>query len=538
MLERIRHAADSIVFRIILFLIIIAFAIWGIKDVVGLNNNFDLVTFRDADPITVDDFVKAKSEEIRRLQRVSGIILSDEEIKKYGVNQMVLDRLVSSRLLDYVVKEYSLDFSEDVIASFIKQMPTFKDADGNFDVNLFKDNVKHSGLTEDEYASDVKQRLTQNMLINAFISSNYVPGTLTQSIIDFMSEERVVDVAYIDTSVRNKNIAIPTPTEQQLQEFYNAHTEIFTLPEKRSVSYILITPDNVKKFAQISNEDVKNFFNENPEEFGKAKFHQVEAKIKQTLIQSRTDELLMELAKNLEDEVAGGSTLNEIASKFGLEAHSVQNVTLASLLKTQTLSGVAESIFSMQQSEVSYPMDIPDTHSIVVTEVTQITPSTLEPFDDIKTNIAQKWRDEEYMNINIKLAQDLITTLSTTDFAHEVTKAGLTLKQNVILKRSELQRYNQYPPEMLVTIFDTKLRDDTNTQHEQMVKQIFSSGHKIFITKIKAAQYNQDTAKDITKNSRNNIVQKIDESMFLEIMEYIRNKEDVKIDKNAQILSE
>ena len=98
MLDKIRKAADNLIFRLILLVIVVAFGIWGVKDMLGTGNNFSVVTFKNADPIKYDDFWKAKMMLIKRLQAMNNVVLSEDDIKQYRIDEEVINQLVTQRL--------------------------------------------------------------------------------------------------------------------------------------------------------------------------------------------------------------------------------------------------------------------------------------------------------------------------------------------------------------------------------------------------------------------------------------------------------
>lgn len=524
MLQVIRKAADSIPFRVVLFFIVIAFAVWGLKDNINSSGGKAVVTFKSIKPIELEEFNQQKAQELSRIQRVSETVLSEEEIQQYGINQMVLDRLVTNRLLDKAVQNYNLDFNDQVIASFIRQMPSFQNSKQEFDLEIFKAAIHRSGMTEAEYSNDIKQRLTQNVFINSFISSYIVPHTLVDNIVNFMSEERVVDLAYIEVN-DSKLSTIKNPTDDELTEFYNANTELFVTPEKRSIDYAIIGSDVVKQYVKITKDDITAFYQENKEEFANIPLNKAEAQIKELLTKQATENLMIELAKNLEDEVAGGSTLQEIGEKFALKINTISDSTIEHLMQHKDLANVASTVFSLGQGEVSYPLEL-SPQTMVVLEMKQITPSVAQEITTIKPLLIKKWKEQICFDNYMKVMQNFVSSTSSSDFITQAQSLGLSVKNNQNIKRSKLSEETSLPPEMLVEIFDTKLAD---TETGQVLPKAYSQNNTIWAVKIDKAYNNKTTAQNIKKTSQDNIINKIRESIFIDIIEHLKNQENVMI---------
>lgn len=527
MLNSIRKAADNVIFKFVLGFMVIAFIIWGIGDVLRGRNNFDLVTFKTAEAISEAEFVKAKQEEITRLQSMSGTHLSEEDIKRYGINNIVLDRLVSNRLLKQFVKQYDLDFSEQTLADFIKKLPNFQDDKGRFDLRIFEAAFKHSGLSENEYSAKIKESLTQNLLLDLFVASSYIPKALVQNIADYMAEERIIDVVSISLN-STKYAQASSPTKEQLENFYKENIDLFTLAEKRKLNYVVISEETVRKSITVTQEEMQQFFEDNKEEFGEnASFAKLKKQVEAALIQRKAEALLIELAKNLEDEVAGGTSLKEIAEKFELKLVAVPACTADSLVANKVIGALVDTIFGMQDGELSYPLELPEPRTMALVEVQSITPAVVQDLPSVKEDVSKAWLANSLKSLNMKILQDFASNVSPQDFKAEANKLGLTLSSDVALKRSELASGRQWPPEMLIQIFNAK---------PGVILPLYASETQAFVTLLKKANLNSVESKRILKESGENIAGKVKQSLVQETLNHLRNKEDVKISQKDPVL--
>jgi hypothetical protein len=246
----------------------------------------------------------------------------------------------------------------------------------------------------------------------------------------------------------------------------------------------------------------------------------------------------MELVKNLEDEVASGSTLREISDKFDLKLVSRPKVSMEDIERDDMLSPLKSQIFGMEQSEVSYPIEIPNSQNIAIVEISAITPSKPEDFEENQRVIAAKWQESEKANLAIKLMQEVLSK-APSEFESESRKNNFNISQNVRLERAKLYQNEQYPSEMLLSIFETKIRDNQNsTQNPVIISNIFRKGAKLFIAKVIKAELNKDISKKIESTASENIIQKIDTSLFTEVMGYLRDKEHVRIDDDSVVFKE
>lgn len=514
MLNDIRKTADNIVFRMILGIIVLAFCIWGVKDMLGSGRNFTLVSFKNAASIKNDEFLMAQYKEVMQIQKANNITLSEEQIREYGVNNMVLNHLITQRLIGVLVKNYDIDFSRKTLSSMIRHMPGFQDKDGKFDISIFESYLASSGMNQEEYLNDVKKKLSQSVLLKEFVESYYVPKVVTNNIIDFLSEERVVDIAYIDLS-SEKYATLSDPKDGEIEDFYKANSESFAVPEKRSISYVTIDIDKVKHLAKVTDAEVKIFFDENKDEVKNI------TKAKEILLAKKSEELMLELVKNLEDEIAGGSSIDEIAHKFDLKLMKILDVTMLDLLEKSDIGFLAQNIFAMEDGEVSYPLELEGATRLAIVSVDKIMQQFVPPLSDIKNDVVNAWKKDQYRILNLKIMEKFIENARLEDFKSIAAEMNLSFNGNVNIKRTEIEGNNSFSPEMLTGIFKSKKNN---------IIGLYQDDVKCYAVLIKSVNHNAVTKRAIEKDSMGRIAEKLKEGVIEELLLYIKQIENPEVD--------
>lgn len=524
MLDKIRKASDNFAFRTILLFIVIAFGVWGVKDMLGAGNNFSVVTFKNASPIKYDEFHKARMIAIRQLQTMSNIVLSEEDIKQYGIDDNVMTSLISKRLAEQLVQDYDIDFSDSLLASMIKQSPSFQGKDGKFDRALFKATAGHLGLTEDQYITEIKKDQAQRMLLNILVSTYYIPKAIESNIVDFLAEERIIDVVSIDLN-STKYVVLENPTKNQLEKFYKSNPELFTLPEKRDVDYIIINEHNVKKLVSITQEDIKQFFEENKEELGANNLNAVKDKIVKTLQERRISELVSELVQNIQDEISAGNSIHEIANKFEFKVNSLKNVTASQLVERPEIGSLVDTIFRADEDDVSYPVELSDPQNVAIFCVQKIFPSRVQDLSEVNGGLLRQWQVSEYNLRNLRVMEDFVTKASAEDFINKATEMKLALRHNIRIRRADIEQSVQFSPDMLADVFVSPIGK---------VSGIYNDGDKVLAMVVRKISHSEATKKHIVKNDSKKIVADLKRAVIDELLFYLNKKENTK--RNAKFL--
>lgn len=132
MLDSLRSAAQSWIAKLLLGLLVLSFAIWGISDVFrgGMAGNAAL-TAGDSE-VSATDYRFAYEQQLMRLSQQFRQRLTREQAKAIGVENQVLAQLAAGVVLDEAARNMQLGLSQDAIARLTAEDPAFHDAGGNF----------------------------------------------------------------------------------------------------------------------------------------------------------------------------------------------------------------------------------------------------------------------------------------------------------------------------------------------------------------------------------------------------------------------
>jgi len=520
MLNNIRKTADSFVMRVLFAMIAFAFIGFGIKDVLNGKISSNVVTFSHAKNISQEDFLRAKSLEINAMSKQLGMSLTEEEIAQLNIDNRILKRLIYDNILDYLVSYYDFDLSDNTVNILVKDSPVFKNDQGVFDIKIFKTYFRNSYVDEEKYLLNFKEKALKNIFAGIFIDSFYVPKAMTDNIINYMAEKRTVELVQMNLQNKPKDLQIPTPSDQQLKDFYQNNKASFKIPEKRSFSYVKITTENLQKKIQITQEELLEFYNDNKEEFGGQSFEAVQKQLREQLEAQKLDIVNMELAKNLEDETAAGSSLVEIAEKYELPIHNINNVSYAELIENKIIAENADSIFELSEGELSYPIEAEDKSYLVLVELKSVQPAKIPEFVNIKEQVSETWIKQYIADLNIKIMKDLAKE-NKLDPENKISGVKISKKSYI---RSEMESDQTLTPEILLSIFSTKI--GTNTP-------VFQVGDKLYFVHINSTNIDELSAKNIKANAEKSISNTIKNSIIDELINYTIKQNDMKIRANS-----
>ena len=156
-------------------------------------------------------------------------------------------------------------------------------------------------------------------------------------------------------------------------------------------------------------------------------FEGAKAGIEKALVKERASSLILDLHDKVEDLLASGATLAEIADKLKLSYQSVDQINREGRKPDGTLVTLPQqtelltAVFATDAGVENDPIDAQD-NGVVWYEVLGVEPEQLKPFDKIKDEVAKDWRSDEARAKAAKHAQDLVNSLSGGKTLEDIAK--------------------------------------------------------------------------------------------------------------------
>ncbi|PCJ27577.1 MAG: hypothetical protein COA94_03795 [Rickettsiales bacterium] len=522
MLDKIRKGSDSLLVRVLLAIIAFSFVGGGAAVFMGGNSQGDVISFSDTKSISMEDFQAARTREIDALQRQNGINLTDENIEELGINSSILRKLINDSMIKYLARYYDFDISDEKIIDFVKMTPFFKDKNGEFDRAAFKA-AFNSPRKEEEYLASIHKHLVTSTLVEVFMSSFNPPKIMTENMVDYMAETRIVDLLSINLGSKPAGYKAPNLSDEQLEDFYKKNQDQFVVPELRSFDYIKVDRKFLSKKLKISAKELRKYFNENKEEFSSKHYAKVKKEVKELVSKAKLDELSSELVKNLEEDASGGFTLKEIAKKYALKVKNVRGKSFDELSsgKVKDHAELVDNIFEMSEGEVSSPIERSDNNEILMVALNSIAAQRQQEFVEVRKEIKKFLLKRELAFANVKKLEAIQKTYSPKKINRKKLKSNsITTLVNKSLTRADLPLEKKLPANLLKGIFGAQ---------KNTVTALVGDGKKVYFAYVKKVTRSNAKAKKIRKTSSSHFADTIKEGLFNELIVFMTKKNKMKI---------
>lgn len=242
MLNTLRQGAKGWVSKILMGLLVLSFAVWGVGGFEGYGAG-TLATV-GGEEVTVEDYARLY-DQAQRLAQQSG--------QRVNADQ-VLGQLLLGAALDDEANRYGLGISDDRVAAEIAKSPEFHDASGAFDRERFNVLLLNARMDPDAYIEEVRRGLVRSQFAGSIDAGLQVPQPMVEALYRLRNEERTISYVVVDETAIEP---VGEPTEAELQAYFEDNKSRYRAPEYRQLALITLDADTLADPAAVTEDEVQ-----------------------------------------------------------------------------------------------------------------------------------------------------------------------------------------------------------------------------------------------------------------------------------------
>jgi len=254
MLSATRAFAKSWVAAVLIGLLIISFAVFGINDVFK-GNLGDAVISVGSRKVTSPDFKREFDSYKSRMEQQMGQPITLEVAAENGLDRQVLSGVATREAFAEMLSKAGIRPSDSLIVAQINKIPAFFDqVSGRFDKTSYAQRLSENGLTPEKFEQVMRDELAEQQLANALVNGLRVPRAYTALAAIYALENR--SLAYF--TVDPQSVAQPAlPTDAQLTAFMRENAAQLTRPEFRVITVARFSPTVTAANLAIDEAELK-----------------------------------------------------------------------------------------------------------------------------------------------------------------------------------------------------------------------------------------------------------------------------------------
>ncbi len=257
MLNFLRNAAKTWVFKGLFALLVVSFAIWGIGDV-SIGGAGNRVATVGDEEISVEDYALALQREIQSLSRQLGRRITMEEAEAAGVPQNLLGRLARDAALNGEAARLGISAPDAAVRKAILSSPSFQGMDGSFDKQQYEFVLQQLGFDVTRFENDMRRALAREIIARGIGGAARAMPGYAETQLAHRLEQRELTILPIPAAALDGQAA--APDEATLRAWFRERADAYVAPERRDVSYIALDPASMIDQVEISEDDLRDAY--------------------------------------------------------------------------------------------------------------------------------------------------------------------------------------------------------------------------------------------------------------------------------------
>jgi peptidyl-prolyl cis-trans isomerase D len=402
MLQNIRDRATGVFAYVILFLISIPFALWGIQSYFE-GGGKSLAAEVNGEEIPLRVYQNAFQQQKQRLnQMFSGRIpeglINDDMLRSQAIESLILETVLRQEL-----HASGYRVSDKALLSEIEEMEVFQN-NGRFDPQLYNRLLDRQRISKTGFEQQMRDSLLQAQFQEGIVNSALVLRGEVEDYQRLLGQKRDFDYVTIRA---DEFRAQSSPDEAAIQQYYDDHLNEFLTDERVRVAYVDLNIDEVAQSIPVDEEQAALYYDDQQSIYQTPERRQL-SHILFKVEGQRTEQEAMAMATTVQQQIKAGASFEELA-----RAQSEDNFTskrggdLGEVQRGEMGTAFDQTAFTLPQGQASNPVRTERGVELILVQA--IVPSQQQSFEEVRDQIISEMRQQEAERRFLDLTEKLGT---------------------------------------------------------------------------------------------------------------------------------
>ena len=371
----------------------------------NLSGNIKTIGKIGETEITVNQYVRALQTEMRNTSQQFGQQLTLQQLQAFGIQQQVLARLVTDKLLENEASKLSLSVDDKTVRDNIVSLNVFKGPDGNFNQAAYNFALENAGYTSTEFEEEIRAETARNILSQSILSGNMTNKLQAEILASYLLEERSFNIQILKPE--NISFTVKDPSDEQLESFLEINVDDYTVPESKAITYAVLQPEMLIDIVESDDSILEKIYDEKKQEYNKPEQRTVERL--SFLNMDEANSVMAEVTKSLTD-----------FDKLLLDRNlSDEDVLYGTFTEEQLLEG-KKQVFAGNVGEVVGPVETD--LGPVIFRIREIIPAKTTSFEEVKPELDKEYKLSEAIKLIDERIEDSQNLLAAGGTLEELNK--------------------------------------------------------------------------------------------------------------------
>ena len=462
MLDKFRSYAQTKAAQVILALVLIPFALFGIDSYLNqAGNNLSIAK--------VDGYKIALPEYNRAIENVRNRIMSEGKkvdpamFDSFEFKESVVDGLITKQLINNDIKKSQFKITDQQLSQYIIGMPDFQ-KDGKFSQELYDKVLQNNQLNPKKFEESIRNDLLIQQVRDGLQKLTFIPPNNLTETLKATSQQREVTVAEFKTK---EYMAKANISEKDMQAFYDQNKSKFLAPEQVKAEFVVFSLTSILPSITVSEDEVKAFYKTNADKYQNQQQREAShiliaasknaAPAEKAKAKAKAEDVLGQIKKNPKQ-------FEELATKYSQDPESAKKGgDLGAFGRGMMVKPFDDAVFSMKVNEISGIVESDFGYHII--KLTRVIGEG-GGFDAIKTQIKAELIYQKAQDKYAALAEDFSNKVYEQSSSLDVVskKFNLPIQKTDWISQNESDKFFKNEALMNALYSKESIKDRRNTE--------------------------------------------------------------------------
>lgn len=466
MLIEIRDRASSLVAYVIIGLLILSFALWGIQEYFGAGGAPAAAAVNDVE-ITVPEFSNRFQEYRQQLRSSLGRTYEQQFPDEGILKQQVIEGMVDMEILRQEVTEAGFRISDTSLVRKIQQVPQFR-KDGEFDPELYTRLLQAQRYDKARFEAEFREQEKLEQFELSLASSSFMTQADLQRFQQLSGQSR--DFSYALVQVDPDSIEV---SDQEVDDYYAENQVQFQTPEQVRLAYVEVAEEALFDQIRVTEDEALSIYQDQPERFMTSELRRARHILVRVPEQAAGNPAEWDRAREQANEYVRqlrvGTSFEKIARLYSQDTLSAGKGGDLGFIAPGDLASDAleKALFGLDVGAYSQP--VRTDQGIQIVQLVEVQEPEQQPFAEVRENIVNERKGklaqarfieiaDELANLVVEQPDELTDAAET--FGLEIRETGwLTSSATTGIFANSRVRLTAFTPEILEEGLNSELME-------------------------------------------------------------------------------
>lgn len=429
MLETIRKHAQGWLAKVILALIAITFALFGVDSYMKNDSGGGSIAEVGDVGISSEELAREIQAQSGRMREALGPAFDPAVTETADFRKQVLDSLIERKALLQDAQKLKFFAPDAYVASLVAQIPAFQQ-DGKFSRARYEAVLRQNSRTAAQFENELRQSFMLETMTSPVSLAAFPSSASLAQIARLVAQQR--EIAWVDMPAATVAAQIKV-TPDDVEHYYAGNKAEFTEPEQIRAEYLVLDMAAVAAGIAVSDQAVADYYAANAAQFGQPE----QRRASHILITAdKADAAARAQAKA--KATALYQTLQKTPGRFAELARTqsqdpgsaAQDGSLGSFGRGMMVKPFEDAVFGMKPNEIRGPVESDFGYHII--RLDGIDAAKTAPLGEVRAAVVEELRRQQAQKAFAGLADNFgnLVYENATSLQPAATAAKLTVQQS------------------------------------------------------------------------------------------------------------